>query len=255
MRWQISTAICFLIITSLASVIPRAEAKPAPGVSGLLSIVPGLGQVANGDVLEGGGWFITTIGLYFSGNKILSQFGYDIWQYNMYDAYRDTGPHNHANNNVFANYVATFNPANIADPIGAPIFGLGAALGSKNKYAGIRNPTYIPYYAIVGMGEEGLFRGFLFPALSEWVGTFPGAVVSSALFSLFHITNGKGALGVAPLTQRFVMGLLFSWQTHRNRYDLRKSIFAHSWWDVFVGPSTPADVKADGFTIGTRFHF
>lgn len=244
------------LIFSTVMPVPKAHAVDA-GVAGLLSIVPGLGQVANGDTLEGGAWFVTTVGLFVAGGPVMRQIGYDIWQYNMYDAYRDAGPSikRYAKHNVFENYIATFNPLNVIDPIGAPIFAVGAIAGSRNNYAGIRNPTYIPYYAFVGMGEEGLFRGFLFPAFSDVIGTVPGAIVSSALFSLFHITNGPGALGAGPLTSRFIMGLLFSWQTHRNKYDLRKSIFAHAWWDVFVGPGSPDGVKADGLMGGVTIHF
>ena len=234
-----------------------AKTQAAAGATGLLSVVPGLGQVVNGDTLEGAGWFVTSVGLFFSGNAVMSQIGYDIWQYNMYDAYRDARPSigRYKNHNVAQNYIATFNPLNVVDPIGAPIFGVGAALGTRNSYAGIRNPTYIPYYAFVGLGEEGLFRGFLFPAFSDLFGTVPGAVVSSALFSVFHFTNGKGALGAGPLTFRFLAGMLFAWQTHRNKYDLRKSIFAHAWFDIFVGPGSPNDTKVDGAQVGLKFAF
>jgi hypothetical protein len=249
-----AVAALLLILTSFTST--RAEATGA-GVAGFLSIVPGLGQVANGDALEGAGWFITTTGLFFSGNKILGQVGYDLWQYNMYDAYRDAKPTNrrYQDHNVFQNYFATFNPLNIIDPIGAPVVGLGAVVGSRNHYKGIRNPTYIPYFGFIGLGEEGLFRGFLFPGFSEVMGTVPSAIFTSALFALFHITNGKGALGAGPLTSRFVMGLLFCWQVHLNDYDLRKSIFAHAWWDIFVAPGSPRGVKIDGGVAGWKFRF
>jgi membrane protease YdiL (CAAX protease family) len=197
------------------------------------------------------------VGLYFSGGPVARQIGYDLWQYNMYDAYRDAKPaiRRYKDHNVFQNYVATFNPANLWDPIGAPIFATGAVIGAGNNYAGIRNPTYIAYYGFVGMGEEALFRGFMFPALSDWLGTFTGAVVSSAAFSLFHATNGSGALGAGPLTFRFIGGMLFAWQAHRNSYDLRKNIFAHSWWDVFVGPGSPDGVRIDGGQMGLRIRY
>lgn len=231
------------------------EAKPAAGVSGLLSIVPGLGQTANGDFPEGLAWFGSVLALFVMPSPITRQIGYDLWQYNMYDAYRDAGPSNRrvTRYNVAQNYIAAFNPLNIIDPIGAPIVGVGAMWGSRNGYAGLRNPSYIPYYAFVGLGEEGLFRGFLFPALSDWISTFPSAVVSSAMFSLFHITNGKEALAPAALSSRFVLGMLFCWQAHRNKYDLRKNIFAHAWYDVFVAPGSKGMI--DGAMAGYRFEF
>lgn len=232
-----------------------ASAKPAAGVSGALSIIPGLGQVANGEPLEGLAWFSSVVGLVIAGGPVAGQIGFDLWQYNMYDAYRDAGPSigRFAEHNVAQNYIATFNPLNIVDPIGAPIVAVGAVAGTRNKYRGLRNPTYIPYYAFVGLGEEGLFRGFLFPAFSDVIGTVPGALVSSALFSLFHITNGPEALRVFPLAQRFIMGMLFCWQVHRNQYDLRHSIFAHAWFDVFVGPGSSG--KIEGGMAGVKFRF
>jgi membrane protease YdiL (CAAX protease family) len=102
-------------------------------------------------------------------------------------------------------------------------------------------------YSFVGLGEEALFRGFVFPAFTDiffdsvWI----GAVTSSAFFSWAHVVGGRQNLGASPLTQRFLMGLLFAWQTHRNQYDLRKSIFAHTWFDIFV----------DRGDVGARLEF
>lgn len=255
MRKRIVALTISIFISTTAVAPTRSWAGPDAGVAGLLSIVPGLGQTANGDGLEGLGWFVTTVGLFFSGNAVLSQVGWDLWQYNMYDAYRDAHPsiHRYTDYNVFQNYIATFNPLNIVDPIGAPIVAVGAIAGAGNHYAGIRNPTYIPYYGFVGLGEEGLFRGFLFPALSDVFGTLPGAVLSSALFSVAHITNGAGALGVFPLAERFVLGLLFSWEAHRNKYDLRKNIFAHAWFDIFVAPGSPKGTSINSAAVGWKF--
>ncbi len=216
------------------------------GLAGLASVVPGLGQAFNGNPWEGLTWFGTTVGLFFSGNGYAQQVGYDLWQYNMYDAYRDAQPANdrYKDHNVLQNYIATFNPYHLIDPIGAPIVAYGAIAGYRNQFEGVRRPLWIPYYAFVGLGEEALFRGFLFPALSHGLGTVFGAVTSSAAFSLFHFTNGAGALQPFPLLVRFVAGLLFCWQVHRNEYDLRNNIFAHSWYDIFVAPGSPSGVVA-----------
>lgn len=248
-------ALALLLATLVAP--QRAQAGPDAGVAGLLSIVPGLGQISNGDTLEGLGWFSTVVGLYLIPGAFTRQAAWDLWQYNLYDAYRDAHPkiRRYSTQNVFANYLATFNPLNIIDPIGAPVVALGAVVGARNNYSGLRNPTAIPFYAFVGLGEEGLFRGFLFPGLSDvFSSKLVGAMTSSLIFAAVHITNGRSALGFFPMTQRFLMGMLFCWQTDRNRYDLRKSIFAHAWFDIFVAPSAPAG-EISGAQLKYSFFF
>ena len=209
----------------------------AAGVSGTLSIIPGLGQVVNGDGVEGLGWFSTSVGLLLTGNSFLSQIGFDLWMYNMYDAYRDAKPSGGKTKNytVVQNYVAAFNPANIIDPIGGPIVLVGAAAGAKGGYPAFKNLALPITYGFVGMGEEGLFRGFLFPGFSDLLSSaWAGAITSSALFAVVHATGGRSNLSGTALTSRFLMGMLFCWQADRNKYDLRNNIFAHTWWDIFV---------------------
>lgn len=214
-------------------------AKTAPGVAGALSLIPGLGQVSNGDVAEGGVWFVTALGLFLiPGDASLRQIGWDLWQYNMYDAYRDAGAKGAAKYNVFENYVAAFNPLNIIDPIGAPILALGALVrGNDGNIPGIPRSLFLRplVYGFVGLGEEGLFRGFLFPGLSDvFSSKIAGAITSSVLFAFFHITNGRSDIDGPHLASRTIMGLLFCWQTHLQKNDLRHSIFTHSWWDFLV---------------------
>ena len=74
------------------------------GLAGGLSIVPGLGQVSNGDVLEGFGW----LGLVGGAYCIDKGWGMDLLFYNMYDAYRDAKPkiNRYTNYNLFQNYIA-----------------------------------------------------------------------------------------------------------------------------------------------------
>src|SRR4051812_38345229 len=97
--------------------VSSAEAKPAPGVSGALSIIPGLGQVANGDAAEGLGWFATSVGLVLTRNRYLGQIGFDLWLYNMYDAYKDAGAKRTKPLTLGQNWIAAFNPVNAVDPI------------------------------------------------------------------------------------------------------------------------------------------
>ena len=86
MRLLVAAALLLAIVLS-----PLRALAVAPGVAGTLSIVPGLGQVADGEVLEGVGWFVTTIGLFVERNTYVSNIGFKLWEYNMYDAYRDAG--------------------------------------------------------------------------------------------------------------------------------------------------------------------
>jgi membrane protease YdiL (CAAX protease family) len=169
----------------------------------------------------------------------LFQAGFDLWMYNMYDSYRDAKPEsgNTTDYNLWQNWVGAFNPKNFLDPYGAPIVSVGFTLGALGRFRGA-HPIQPAEYSLVGLGEEGLFRGFLFPAFSDLFGSkFVGGFVSSALFSLAHATGGKQNLTGIALGSRFVFGTLFALQTHRNKYDLRPSIFAHTWWDVFVDAS------------------
>ncbi len=224
-----------LAVTGFASTFATTARAVTPGLSGTLSVVPGLGQVVNGKPLEGLGWLLTVGGLYGSGNSRLAQIGFDLWMYNMYDAYRDARPPAAANHNVFQNYFAFLNPLNLVDPIGAPIVAFGAASNGASGYPALRDPGAIAMYGFVGLGEEGLYRGFLFPSLSQMTSSkWAGAILSSAIFSVAHATGGSSNLQASPLAQRFIGGLFFCWQVDRNRYDLRKSIFAHAWYDILV---------------------
>ncbi len=212
----------------------------SPELAGTLSIIPGLGQISNGDTWEGLGWAITSLGLYTSGNFYASNIGYKIWQYNMYDAYRDAGPKNAGKQNVLENYTAFLDPTNIIDPVGAGILGFGAYSISGSEPSVSSGPGNLPgsalFFGFVGLGEEGLFRGFLFPAFSDALDSkWGGAIVSSALFSVSHLTNSASfyrsfnGLGIL-----FLGGMALCWQTDNNDYDLRHSIFTHTWYDVIV---------------------
>ncbi len=160
----------------------------------------------------------------------------------MYDAYRDARPSSGriSQENVFQNEIASFNPTNIFDPYGAPLVMYGVYAGRGTGYPALRRPIKILEYSFAGLGEEGLFRGFLFPGLSDVFGSkIIGAITSSALFSYAHAINGASSLTPSALITRFLGGLLFCAQADRNRYDLRKNIFAHAWYDIFVDDGGP----------------
>ena len=156
-----------LILLASTATASISYAAPSPGASGTLSLIPGLGQAANGDGWEGGAWFATTVGLFMSGNGFLRQIGWDLWMYNMYDAYRDAGATGADKSYAAVHFLQAYNPLNLIDPIGAPIVAVGAAAGARRGYPALRRPSKIITYGFVGMGEEGLFRGFLFPGFSD----------------------------------------------------------------------------------------
>ena len=60
-------------------------------------------------------------------------------------------------------------------------------------------------------------------------------MVSSALFSLSHLTNSQSyyhsGRGLGFL---FIFGMLECWQVTSNEFDLRHSIFSHAWYDILV---------------------
>lgn len=220
-------AIAFLIFSN------PVHAKVAAGLAGFLSVIPGLGQLVNGRPLETVGW----AGAYFGTAYGLKQpyAAYFIQMYNMYDAYRDAKPeiNRYKNHNWFQNYIGAFNPANVLDPIGGPTLALYGAAPGISKYKGGNFTPLKPFgVAMIGWGEEALFRGFLFPAFSDlFGGKFWGALVSSVAFGMIHTQYGAAGKATVGL-----LGMVFCWQVDNNEYDLRKSIFAHAWIDFFLLP-------------------
>jgi membrane protease YdiL (CAAX protease family) len=232
---------------------PRTAHAIAAGVAGTLSVVPGLGQVATGNVLEGLGWFGATVGTWFLSPGLAWEFE----QYNLYDAYRDAKPSNrrYADHTWYENYIAVFNPLNFFDPIGAPLLvGYGAIPGWTRHHGSNLYPLKALSTSFIGPAEEGLFRGFLFPGISDLThSTVVGALASSAVFGLVHVQyDWTGKAVVAAL------GLVECLQVHLNNYDLRKNSFAHSWIDFFLLPTGegPLEGRPSGATMvpGMRFN-
>ena len=244
-----------LALALLLCLVP-GSARASAGVAGLLSIIPGLGQVYDGEPLEGLAWFTAVVGssvlspyvhIYgpVAGNQtlILQQASWDLWLYNQYDAYRDAHPadHRYADDSALANYAAAFNPLNVADLVTAPFLGFYVATGAANgDLEHFEEPARYPFFAFVGMGEEAFFRGYLFPGFSTLFNSkFAGALVSTTAFDFFHLTNGWSDFE-SNFISRFVMGLIFCWATDRNNYDLRHGIFAHSMIDIIAEPDPNA---------------
>jgi len=105
----------------------------------------------------------------------------------------------------------------------------------------------------VGLGEEGFFRGWLYPMLTDvfWDSKVLGAFVSSIVFAAAHIPS-RGTEAAQPLVMlfRMTMGMIFCIQLSLNQYDMRKSIFGHTWFDVFVDNS-----QENGWVYGSRMSF
>jgi membrane protease YdiL (CAAX protease family) len=248
MLTKIRRTFCIVVlsIVLITPVIPTESAlagSVAPGLAAGLSLVPGLGQVVQGHVIEGLGWFVVSVPLFFlSKNLTLSTIGLDLWMYNIYDSYRHAGPKRVSKESVLVNYIAAFNPLNIWDPIGPPVLGIQLFLTLKSAAPefgiGPENKILTPFsMAFIALGEEGLFRGFLYPAMSDlfFDSEVVGAITSSLVFSAAHaLYAGQSSYAFTPyiFTFRTLLGLAMCWQTSINKYDLRKSIFTHTWFDV-----------------------
>ena len=135
-------------------------------------------------------------------------------------------------------------------------FGIGAApiavcalpalLSPGITYTGF-TPAAAAYFivlALVGAGEETLFRGYVFTALLRRTGVLLSVVISSAFFTLFHIFNGYGA---AEMLQVFLLGALFALLTLRTGA-VWGAVGAHLSWNFVSGLLSPISV-AD-FNIG-----
>ena len=86
------------------------------------------------------------------------------------------------------------------EPLPAELFGHGVA-GAVSAALAV---VWVPF------AEEVFFRGFLFAGLSARYGVVTGAVGSSMLFALAH-------LSLATVLPIFVTGMLFAWAYHRTR--------------------------------------
>ena len=216
----------------------------APGVAGVASLVPGLGQAINGAPLEGLAWFSSILGgiILTGGNAYNQTIFFDLWMYNMYDAYRDAGAKRAAKQNLLVNYIASFNPLNVWGPPSTVPLAFNVAMALKPgrpKFALGPNSRFAPllYMSFVSLGEEGLFRGFVFPGFTDifFGSAIAGAVSSSLLFAAAHgLYSGQSSYAFQPyiFTFRTVGGLFWCWQNYRDNYDLRKSIFSHTWVDI-----------------------
>jgi len=95
-----------------------------------------------------------------------------------------------------------------------------------------------------GVGEEAMFRGWMFPLFVEAYGVeniMWANLTQAAIFGAAHISEDNPF----PVFQT-AAGLYFGWLAKKNGWSLRESIFVHTWWDVivFTAAFTQGDKKA-----------
>jgi len=96
------------------------------------------------------------------------------------------------------------------------------------------------------VGEEALFRGWLYPVLHQNLGrrVWLSNGLQAAIFGSLHVPQAKSfALVIA--TWAFYEG----WLTRRNGWSVRESVFHHFWYDVAVGAATLATQEQATVTI------
>ncbi|HEX9282421.1 MAG TPA: CPBP family intramembrane glutamic endopeptidase [Gemmatimonadales bacterium] len=103
-----------------------------------------------------------------------------------------------------------------------------------------------------GVGEEALFRGWLYPVLHQKLGrrAWLSNGVQAAVFGGLHVSQaGPFALDITA------SALYEGWLTRRNGWSIRESIFHHFWYDVAVGAATLLTQKSGtvGVAIPVRF--
>ncbi len=98
-------------------------------------------------------------------------------------------------------------------------------------------------HAAVGFGEELVTRGYMLQTLAETWGSRWSAVISSALFGLFHLANPGG--GVTPVLGVFWAGLMLAGGYLATRR-LWLPIGLHWAWNFFQGPVFGFPVSGTG---------
>ncbi len=224
-----------------------AVAKVSAEVAGLLGVVPGLGHVVQGETIEGIAWFGGVAVFFASGfgvlpfSKVSLHTGTNIWQYSIYDVYRDTGEKRKYKSTLIYDTLAAYNPLNLIDWVSPLQLGANAYV----TYRGAPDTVYrgpkrfflgVIYQTPNAMAEEALYRGYVFPVVSKVTHFKPlGALTSAVLFSFGHMLYGYSFKQVlAGTVNNVANSLLWCLQTHLNGMDIRPSIFTHMWIDVMI---------------------
>lgn len=258
------------VLTTSSGLSSSSGFALSPGGAATLSLVPGLGEVVEGNVWTGIGYFTSTIGLIlFPGKTEFAQVargaGISLYSYQMYDAYRDAHPQNHmyGTGTLLQNYLAAVNPVNAWDPFSVGFVGLGATQVRKirRQYGDEPYKLYrLAYFATAVQQEEALYRGFLYPFFTDIYGgsKFFAALTTSAIDAFQHYFYlGPTALEPTVFTMRTALFMLLTWQFTRNNYELAPGVFAHAWFDYLQGAgATPNSVsKTSASQNGLSFQF
>lgn len=103
-----------------------------------------------------------------------------------------------------------------------------------------------------GVGEEALFRGWLYPVLYQNLGRrfWLANGLQAGTFGALHAPQaGSYALVIAG--SAFYEG----WLTRRNGWSIRESVFHHFWYDVAVGTATLLTQKSATVTVAVPIRF
>lgn len=92
-----------------------------------------------------------------------------------------------------------------------------------------------------GIGEEALFRGWLYPLLYENLGAkWLANPIQAGIFGALHPQAGPFAIMIGG------WALYQGWLTKRNGWNVRESIFQHVWYDVVIIAATLLTDEASG---------
>jgi CAAX protease family protein len=109
-------------------------------------------------------------------------------------------------------------------------------------------------FALVGLSEEYLLRGYALFTLADGIGFWPAAIVLSVLFGIGHASNaGETRIGLIAT----VVFALFASTTLRYTGNLWLAVGAHAGWDwgqsFFYGVSD-SGMRAQGHLLEPSFH-
>jgi len=118
---------------------------------------------------------------------------------------------------------------------------------------GARDGVFVASFSYnAGVGEEALFRGWLYPVLHQNLGrrVWLSNGLQATLFGALHLPQA-GPFALMITGWAFYEG----WLTRRNEWSIRESIFHHFWYDVAVGAATMLTQKSGtvGIAIPVRF--
>jgi membrane protease YdiL (CAAX protease family) len=137
---------------------------------------------------------------------------------------------------------------------------LGRGYGKKAGFL-LGESYYAGLFLPVGIGEEALFRGAIQPAMTEWLGLWPGWAATSLLFGGVHAFNfigeedaGSTMLKAVPFIS--VVGSVLGLTAIKTGFQLETSVAQHFWYDFLLGTiSFIADPHHQPFTLKLGWGF